>query len=335
MKQFQLTEHGKAFRIDSFDVDEPTPGPNDVLIKMEAWSLNFRDLLMLDAKSSAARAGLIPVSDGVGIVKRVGSDVTRFKPGDRVANIFFRDWVDGPFEPSYVRSAFGGDVPGVLSEFVALPEHALAKVPESLDPVDAATLPCAAVTTWQALFVRSKIDSTSTVLLQGTGGVSIFGLQFATALGAKTIITSSSDDKLKKASLLGATHTINYTHNPDWDDEVLRITEGRGVSHVLEVGGTDTFPRSLKSLSGSGTIAQIGVLTGFGPNTNLMRLQSINSTIVGISVGSRAHLEETIEFVTSRKIRPVIDRTFKFDDAPAAFDYLRSGAHFGKIVIEA
>lgn len=334
MRQYQLRLDGKTFYPELVSVPQPQLRPGEVLLQMQAWSLNYRDLLVLDAKSTASRQGLVPVSDGVGVVVEVGPGAQKFRLGDRVANTFFRDWVSGGFDARYIKSAFGGDTPGVLSEFVALPESALVRIGDELSSTQAATLPCAAVTAWHALFPRANINEESVVLIQGTGGVSLFGLQFCLAVGAQSVITSSSDEKLQRARSLGANHLVNYVKHPEWDEEVLRVTEGEGVTHVLEIGGPDTFPKSLKVLAAGGTIAQIGVITGFGSTANLMRLQSINANIVGISVGSRHHLEATLDFVIQKRIQPVIDKTFAFDDAPAAFDYLRTGSHFGKVVVE-
>jgi NADPH:quinone reductase-like Zn-dependent oxidoreductase len=206
-------------------------------------------------------------------------------------------------------------------------------VPGTLPPIEAATLPCAAVTAWQALFVRSRISGGDTLLVQGSGGVALFGLQFARAVGADVIIISSSDEKLAQALKLGATAAINYRRTQDWDKAVVELTEGRGATHILELGGPGTFDRSLAAIAPGGTIAQIGVLTGFGPQPNLMRLQSVNANIVGITVGSAEHFTAMNAFIARHGMRPIVDHVFDFEDAPEAYAHLRSGKHFGKVAI--
>jgi NADPH:quinone reductase-like Zn-dependent oxidoreductase len=249
-----------------------------------------------------------------------------------VATCFFRDWISGPFHSHYV--ALGGNaVDGVLAEFVVLPEDALVAPPGHLSSVEAATLPCAAVTAWQALFVRSTLGPEDTLLVQGTGGVALFGLQFAKAVGARVIVLSSSDDKLARARTMGADILINYRSTPDWDRSVLEQTDGKGATRILELGGPDTYQRSINAIAAGGKIAQIGVLTGFSPKPDLGRLQSVNADILGITVGSREHFEAMSTFIARHQLKPVIDRTFVFDDAPAAYDYLRSARHFGKVAL--
>ena len=307
--------------------------PEDVLVRIEAASLNYRDLMILRGQYGNVREGLVPLSDGAGIVAEVGKEVTRWREGDRVAPNFFRDWIDGPFRESYRSTALGGGAcDGVLSELVVAPEDSLVRIPDSFDFEEAATLPCAAVTAWQALVVRGKLTPSDTVLVQGTGGVALFALQIAAVLGARVIVISSSDEKRERAAHC-AWATINYHSTPDWDVEVRKWTGGIGVSHIVELGGPGTFDRSLKSLAAGGQIAQIGVLTGHGPQFNLMRLQLMNADINGISVGSCEQFTAMNEFLIAHRIKPVIDRRFAFDEAQVAYDYLASGQHFGKIVI--
>jgi NADPH:quinone reductase-like Zn-dependent oxidoreductase len=304
-------------------------------VRIVAASLNYRDLMILRGLYGNAREGLVPLSDGAGEVVAVGEEVTRWNKGDRVAPNFFRDWIDGPFHESYRPTALGGDgCDGVLSELITVPETSLVRIPYSLDFEEAATLPCAALTAWQALVVRGKLTANDTVLVQGTGGVALFALQIATAIGARVIVISSSDEKRERAAHLGAWATINYQATPDWNVEVRRLTDGLGVSHIVELGGPGTFDRSLSSLAAGGKIAQIGVLTGHGPQSNLMRLQLINADVNGISVGSCEQFAAMNEFLVAHQIKPVIDRRFSFDEAEAAYDYLASGRHFGKIVIQ-
>lgn len=316
------------------DVPIPVPGSYEVRVQLEAASLNYRDLLVLDGAASGAYDGRIPLSDGAGQITAVGARVTQWKVGDRVAASFFRDWHDGPFKSEYMDSALGGNVTdGVLAESIVLPETSLVAIPAHLSAVQAATLPCAAVTAWQGLIGRGHVDANSTVLVQGTGGVALFALQFAAAKGARIIVLSSSDEKLERAASLGASVLINYTSTPQWDKAVLAQTDGQGASHVLELGGPDTFERSLRAVAAGGKIAQIGVLTGFGPTPNLARLQTLNADILGITVGSTAHFNAMNAFIGEHRLVPIVDRVFDFDDAPSAFAHLRSGEHFGKIVI--
>jgi NADPH:quinone reductase-like Zn-dependent oxidoreductase len=314
---------------------EPIPAAGEVLIRVKAVSLNYRDLINLDKQRPGnLPAPLIPCSDGAGEVAAVGEGVNRFKAGDRVAGIFFRDWLNGRFEMRYHQVALGGSIHGMLAEFVVLPEHALVAVPAHLSFEEAATLPCAGVTAWQALFTRGNLQAGASVLALGTGGVSIFALQLATAAGARTFITSSSDEKLERARSLGAAQTVNYKTTPDWEKEIWKLSEKRGIDHVMEVGGPGTLARSMSAVAAGGQIALIGVLTGFGPaEVSLFPLTARNVNLDGIYVGSRADFEALNAFLTKHQIHPIIDRTFGFAEAPAAFEYLRSGAHFGKIVI--
>jgi NADPH:quinone reductase-like Zn-dependent oxidoreductase len=315
--------------------EAPLPGPGAVLVRVEATSLNYRDLMILRGQYSKAGEGLIPLSDGAGVVVAAGARVERWREGDRVAPSFFRTWIDGPFREAYRPSALGGgDTDGVLANFIAMPEESLVRITDSLTLEEAATLPCAAVTAWQALVVRGHLTADDIVLVQGTGGVAIFALQIANALGAKVIVTTSSEEKRARAVQLGAWATINYQTTPEWDVEVRKLTGGIGVSHVVELGGPATYERSIRALAAGGKISQIGVLTGWGPQPNLSRLQAINADINGISVGSAEQFAALNEFLVAHQIRPVIDRVFRFDEAEAAYEYLASGRHFGKVVIK-
>ena len=314
---------------------QPEPAAGEVLVRIRAVSLNYRDLTTLEAQRPGnLPPPLIPCSDGAGEVVALGAGVTRFRVGDRVAGIFFRDWISGPFELRHHKAALGGSVHGMLREFVALPEAALVSVPAHLSFEEAATLPCAAVTAWQALFTRGGLRAGETVLVLGTGGVSVFALQLATAAGARVIVTSRNDAKLERARTLGAWATVNYKVTPDWDAEVWRLTEKRGVDHVVEVGGPGTLGKSMNSTAASGQIALIGVLTGFGPpEASLFPILARNVRLDGIYVGSRADFEALNTFLTEHQIHPVIDRVFPFAEAPAALAHLRGATHFGKIVI--
>ncbi len=335
MKAWQIATHGSSESLRLEETPIPQPATGEVLIRVRAVSLNYRDLITLEAQRPGnLPPPLIPCSDGAGEVVAVGNAVTRWKVGDRVAGTFFRDWIDGPFHLKYHGAAGGGSIHGWLREYVSYPEHGLVAVPAELSFAEAATLPCAAVTAWQALFTRGALRAGTTVLALGTGGVSVFALQLAHAAGARVIVTSSSDDKLARARELGAWATVNYRTTPDWDKEVWRITEKRGVDHVVEVGGSGTLGKSLNSVGAGGQIALIGVLTGFGaPDVSLFPLVARNARLDGIYVGSHADFEALTSFLTQHQIRPIIDRTFAFDEVRAAFAHLQGAGHFGKIVI--
>jgi NADPH:quinone reductase-like Zn-dependent oxidoreductase len=334
MRLYRLSRRHDGVKLIMTDAPVPEPGLGEVRVRIEAVSLNYRDLLVLDGASRNGLDGRIPLSDGAGHIDALGSGATRWREGDRVVTSFFRDWISGPFHSRYMLSALGGNATdGVLAEFIVLPEAALAATPDHLSSVEAATLPCAAVTAWQALFVRSTLGAHDTLLVQGTGGVALFGLQFAKAVGARVIVISSSDDKLARAKAMGAEILINYRTTPDWDRAVLEQTDGVGASRILELVGPDTYQRSINALAAGGKIAQIGVLTGFGPKPDLGRLQSMNADIIGITAGSRDHLEAMNAFIVEHRLRPVIDRTFPFDAVPEAYEHIRSGQHFGKVAI--
>lgn len=333
MKQYQLHKNEDKYIPVLVEAKTEELKSEEIRIAMDAWSLNYRDLLISSLNPAISREGLVPVSDGSGLIEAVGSSVTNLRVGQRVCPIFFHDWRTGAFKEQDVQSALGGGRQGVLSERIVMHKDSVVVIPESISALDAATLPCAALTAWQALFVRGQLNKNSTLLIQGTGGVALFALQFAKAVDARVILISSSDEKLKQAKQLGADVLINYRTTPEWDSEVKKITEGVGVSHVLELGGPDTFPLSLNCLAAGGNILQIGVLTGFGAETNLMRLQSINGTISGISVGSREQFEDMIVFLQQHKIKPVINTVFPFTQAAQAFNYLASAQHTGKICL--
>jgi NADPH:quinone reductase-like Zn-dependent oxidoreductase len=335
MKAYHLNGHTGAGSLVRADVSKPDPANGEVRIRVEAASLNYRDLLILDRVRQGGLDGRVPLSDGAGVVEAIGSDVMQWQVGDRVAASFFRDWVSGPFKASYVPSALGGNtMDGMLAEFVVLPATALVSVPEHLTSVEAATLPCAAVTAWHGLVTRGGMRKGDTLLVQGTGGVALFGLQFAAALGTRAIVISSSDEKLARAKSLGASILINYRDTPDWDVALMKATDGKGASHILELGGPGTYDRSIRSVASGGKIVQIGVLTGFGPKPDLARLQWENADIIGVTVGSVEHFATMNRFLADNAIHPIVDRVYGFDEAPEAFAHLRSGSHFGKIVVK-
>lgn len=335
MKAYQI---GESFGIDALALVErpdPQPGPGQVLLKMRAFSLNYRDLLVVKGiYNPKLRRPMIPLSDGVGLVAAVGPGVTRVKVGDRAAGIFMQAWLDGEVNESKAKTALGGAIDGVLADMVVLHEDGVTPVPSHLTEAEAATLPCAAVTAWHALFAQGQIQPGQTVLVQGTGGVSLFALQFACLAGARVIITSSSDAKLAKARQLGADAGINYKTTPEWDKPVRELTDGRGVDHVVEVGGAGTLARSLKAVRMSGRISLIGVLTGNTGEVNPLPALMKNVCIQGIFVGSRAMFEAMNRAIATQSMRPVVDKVFGFAEARDALHYMESAAHFGKIVIQ-
>jgi len=333
MKAFEIREFG----IDKLAVaehDEPRPGAYEVLVRMTAASLNYRDYMMVKGVyNPKLKRPMIPLSDGAGIVEEIGPGVKRFKKGDRVAGCFFQGWVDGPPTPEKVRQALGGSIDGVLREYVVFHEDGLVNVPQHLTELQAAALPCAGVTAWHALFEHNSPQPGETVLIQGTGGVSIFALQFAHAAGLKPIVTSSSHQKLQRAKQLGAAETINYKTTPDWDEQIRKLT-GEGVDHVIEVGGSETMPRSLRAVRMYGAISVIGVLSG-GDATVSPRPILMNSLRVqGIYVGSRAMFERMNRAISAHQIIPVVDRVFPWTELKEALEYMGTQQHFGKICLE-
>jgi NADPH:quinone reductase-like Zn-dependent oxidoreductase len=314
---------------------QPQPGPHEILIRVRATSLNFREHLILIGKyvGGPVDHDTIPVCDGAGEVAAVGPGVTRFKVGDRVASTFFQCWIDGP--PAGHIPALGSPLDGMLAEYVVLSEQGAVAIPKNLSFEEAATLPCAAVTAWNALMVAGRhVKPGETVLCLGTGGVSIFALQFARAAGAYVIVTSSSDEKLQRARALGAAAGINYKTNPDWEKKALEITGGRGVDHVIELGGVGTLARSYEAVAFAGKIALIGVLAGPTGEGNPVVMMLKGATMNGIYVGNRAMFEQMNRAIEVNQIKPVIDKVFPFDKAPDAWQTLASGDFLGKIVIQ-
>jgi NADPH:quinone reductase-like Zn-dependent oxidoreductase len=317
---------------DSVKVAEP--GPGEVLVTMRAASLNYRDFLVATGKyNPKLQRPLTLASDGAGEVMATGSGVTRFKAGDRVMSSFFQNWVGGPYTRAVGKSALGGGIDGVLTSARIFEERGLLPVPAHLSFEEAATLPCAAVTVWHALVPTANLRSGQTVLLLGTGGVSVFGLQFAKMHGARAIITSSSDEKLARAKTLGADEVINYKRTPDWDKEVSRLTGGEGADVILEVGGIGTMPYSLRSVKFGGQISLIGVLSGIHDPLNIGPILHGNIRVQGIYVGSVEMFEAMNRAITANQLKPVVDRVFAFQEAREALKYMESGQHFGKIVI--
>jgi NADPH:quinone reductase-like Zn-dependent oxidoreductase len=313
---------------------DPRPGAGQVLLRMRAWSLNYRDLLMAKGAYGASPSlGRIPLSDGVGEVIEVGAGVTRVRPGDRVAGIFMQGWIAGQATAEVATTALGGAIDGMLAEYVVLSGEGVLKVPAHLADEEAATLPCAAVTAWNALVRQARVKAGDVVALQGTGGVSLFALQFAKLMGARCIITSSSDEKLEVARKLGADDLINYRTHPDWDQAVLELTGGRGADVVVEVGGAGTLEKSLSAVRFSGIVTLIGVLAGTAGPIPTAAIHRRHLRVQGIYVGSREMFEEMNRAIDHHRLRPHIGNVFPFEQARAAYDHLASATHTGKVVI--
>jgi NADPH:quinone reductase-like Zn-dependent oxidoreductase len=333
----KVIELQNTFGIDSLTLverPEPQPGPGQVLVNLRAVSLNYRDLMVVKGLyNPKLRLPMVPLSDGVGEVAAVGAGVTRVKVGDRVAGIFMQKWLAGELTEAKARSTLGGGQEGMLTEAVVLHEDGVVHVPEHLSNEEAATLPCAAVTAWHALIVEGGLKPGDTVLVQGTGGVSLFALQVARLTGARVIATSSSDDKLARVRALGASDAINYKTAPDWDERVRQLTGGVGVEHVVEVGGAGTLPKSLRAVRLGGRISLIGVLSGAG-QVNPMPILMKNVRVQGIFVGSREMFEAMNRAIALHQLRPVVDRVFAFHEIREALRYMESGAHFGKICLK-
>ena len=334
----RLYRFPKANGPDDLTLDEaPTPQPQrgQVLLRMRAWSLNYRDLMVATGRygGGGTRPGLVPLSDGAGEVVAVGAEVRRAKPGDRVCPTFMQGWPGGEVIAEARQRALGGGIDGVLAEHVLVDQEDLVHVPPHLTFEEAATLPCAAVTAWNALFGVRRLQPGETVLVLGTGGVSVFALQFAHLAGARVIATSSSAEKLARVRALGASDGINYRDTPEWQDAVRELTDGRGADYVVEVGGAGTLQRSVNAARIGGQVALIGVLTGgqIDPAPIMRR----NVTLRGIFVGSREMFEAMNRAIAQHQMRPVIDRVFPFDKARDAYRHLQGAGHVGKVVISA
>lgn len=324
-----------SFGIDSLELVErptPKPGPGEVLVKTHAVSLNYRDLMMVKGLyNPKLRLPRIPCSDGAGEVAAIGEGVTAWRPCDRVCGIFMQNWIDGPPTPAKIKGALGGDIDGTLAEFILLKETGLVRIPDHLSFEEAATLPCAAVTAWNAL-AAGNLQPNSTVLIQGTGGVSIFALQFAKLKGARVLGISSSDAKLQRACSLGLDKGLNYGETSEWDRWVLDQTNGEGVDLVVEVGGVGTLPRSLRAIKMCGTIAQIGVLSGPSEPVPIPMILHKQARIQGIYVGSRRHFEEMNKAISAAKLKPVFE-SHPWTEARNVFREMESATHLGKLIL--
>lgn len=336
-KSAKAVRVSKEFGIEQLTFDElpvAQPGPEQVRVAMRAVSLNYRDYMVVTGNYNPKLARpMVICSDGAGEVVAIGTGVSQFKVGDRVAGSFFQNWADGRLTREAGKSALGGSIDGVLTAARLFHQQGLVHLPEHLSYEEGATLPCAAVTAWQALVPTAHIKSGDAVLLLGTGGVSIFGLQFAKLHGARAIITSGSDEKLARAKALGADEVINYRKTTEWDKEVLNLTGGAGVDAVLETGGAGTLAKSLHSTRPGGQVAIIGVLTGVSEPLNILPILQGVLRVQGIYVGSTATFKDMNRAIAANRLKPVIDRTFPFEQTRDALRYMGSAQHFGKIVI--
>lgn len=333
MKAYQIVSDGGVAALALNDIAMPQPKPHEILIRVKASSINYRDLSTIE---NPVPRGIpyprIPNSDAAGEVVEVGADVTRFKVGDRVCSLFFQNWIDGELTEADTQQMLGGTAEGMLAEYRVLPEHGVVATPAHLSDVEAATLPCAALTAWNSMVELGAVTAGDSVLLLGTGGVSVMAQQLCNALGARTIVTSSSDEKLARIRELGAWQTVNYRTTPDWDQAVLEITAGRGVDHTVEVGGAGTLQKSMNATRFSGSVGIIGILTGGEVDPLPILRRSLR--LSGIYVGSRRMFENMNRAFVAHEIHPIVDKTYSFDDARQAYLDMRAANHFGKLVIE-
>jgi NADPH:quinone reductase-like Zn-dependent oxidoreductase len=335
MRVFQIQDDWGMDHLRLATRPDPKPGPGQVLLRMKAASLNFRDLIVPGRGygSYTGNLPLIPISDGVGEVVEVGAGVTRARVGDRVCPCFNQGWIAGEPDLERMTQTLGGPIDGVMADLMCLPEGGVVKVPPHLSDEEAATLPCAALTAWSAIVTYDDLRPGSRVLVQGTGGVALFALKFAKLLGAHVTIISSSDEKIARAMTLGADAAINYTTTPEWAKASREITGGRGFDHIVELGGEKTLPQSLRCIRPGGTLSMIGVLSGGVLAAPLGLVVTRQVRLQGITVGHRDGFEAMMRAVDQHKVKPVVDRVFPFEGLKEALAYLKSGAHFGKIVI--
>ena len=333
MRVFQIQDDWGFDHLKLATRPDPRPGPGQVLLRMKAASLNYRDLLVPDRGygSHTGELPLIPISDGVGEVIEIGPGVSRVRVGDRVCPCFRQGWIDGPPEPWH--APLGGPIDGTMADLMCLPAEGVARVPAHLSDQEAATLPCAALTAWGALMVYDHLEPGARVLVQGTGGVALFALQFAKLAGCHVTVISSSDRKIEKAKALGADAAINYVKTPEWYRATRPITGDRGYDHIVELGGEKTFPQSLMCVRPGGMISIIGVLSGGNISAQLGRIVMKQVRMKGLGVCHRNAFEAMMRAIEQHKLKPVVDRVFAFEELKEAMTYLKSGAHFGKVCI--
>ena len=335
MKAFCLEGAFGLNNIKIKEVAQPEPGEGEILIKLKAASLNYRDVLMAEGKyNPRLQLPVVPLSDGVGEVVSTGAGVDRFKEGERVCPIFALNWLQPDIPVDIFKHTLGGPLDGTLRQYMVTSQDAVVKVPEYLSDAEAATLPCAALTAFNSIVTFGQIQKGQVVLVLGTGGVSIFATQIALAQGAEVIVTSSNDEKLERAGVLGAQHLINYNSNENWHKQAREITGGRGVDLVVEVGGAGTLEKSIKSVKNGGHISLIGILAGSGKDFNLLPILMRNIRVQGILVGCRDDFEQMNQMFAQHQIKPVVDQTVDFESSLDAFNELKSGSHFGKVCIK-
>lgn len=334
MRAIELRERGGLEHLTLTERPDPTPGPGDVVIQLKAASLNFRDLAIARGSYGTFDLPIIPVSDGAGEVVATGAGVERFAVGDRVSPLYVMDWLAGPPSADVVARRLGGPQDGVLADYICVPQHAAVRSPAHMSDAEVACLPIAGLTAWQALFVQGNVRPGDVVVVQGSGGVSVFALQLAAAAGARVIATSSSDAKLERLRAMGASEGINYRDQPQWHEAVDALTGGRGADHVIEVVGGDNLNRSIAATRIGGTISLIGFLDSPTASINLPEAFRRVLNLQAISVGNRAGHEALIAACEASNLHPVIDRAFPLTETVAAFEHLASGQHFGKVVIE-
>lgn len=335
MKVWEITAGFGLDQLRLGDAPEPEPGPGEIKLRLLAASINYRDLVVVEGNyGRAIKPPVVPLSDGVGEVVAVGPGATRFRPGDRVCPSFFPDWTGGGPRDAVMRleRARGASRNGTLAEYLVVDERSPVRVPDYLSDTEAATLPCAGLTAWNALTYGTRTMPGDTVLVQGTGGVSIFALQFGVMLGARVVVTSSSDDKLERAKALGASDVVNYRRQPEWHQEVRRLLPD-GVDRIVEVGGAETVARSIKCVRTGGTIAMIGVLSGARGAVDLPLVVMRFIRLEGITVGSSEHFEAMVKAMAHARLRPQIGAVLPFDRAREAFDLIKAGGTFGKICV--
>ncbi|TGK62210.1 NAD(P)-dependent alcohol dehydrogenase [Leptospira wolffii] len=334
MKAIRLSAFGKE-NLSLTDLPDPkNPGPGEVLVRFRAASLNFRDYLVVQGKYNPNfPVPMVPCSDGSGEIVQVGEGVSDWKPGDKVNATFAPYWLNGAATKHELRTTLGGPLDGTLREYAILPATGVVPMPTHLSFEEAATLPCAALTAWSSFFVESKLKQGESVVVQGTGGVSLFALQFAKQVGATVYLTSSSDEKLERGKELGADFLINYKENPAWGKKIRELTGGEGADHIVEVGGAGTLEQSLQAVKLFGTVHLIGILSGSIKDLNLLPIVMNQIKVQGIVVGHRAAFLEMNRAIESWKLRPVVDKIFELGEFREALDYLKDGKHFGKIVV--